>query len=427
MTGSRRILITGLSTLWGGRLAQMLERDERIEALVGIDTTDPRRALDRTEFVRVGSDEALLRRIIRAARIDTIVETRLCADALGSAAGRALDRELAAFAVTLSAAGGLGTPVRRLVVKSSAQVYGSGRDDPAFFTEEMSRTGSPHGPVEQALVTAELAIAAFSRDNPQVGITVLRCAPAIGADIDSPLLGLLGLPILPAMAGFDPRWQFIHEDDVLGALRHVVTHALPGIYNAAADGVLALSEVAALLGRPLVPLLPPWGSVSAATALRRLGLAVPVELLRDLRHGRGLDNRRLKAAGFAYAFTSREAVLELRAHQRLRPLLGAATDPYRYERAVEEFLRWSPNVQRLGAGDSDAGGPARRHGPPGPHGPGYGELTPDELLELIPSLESEAIRRLRDHEAAADGRPEVLEALDHQLAARGAVDGGGSD
>ena len=34
----------------------------------------------------------------------------------------------------------------------------------------------------------------------------------------------------------------------------------PGLFNVAADGVLALSEVAGLLGKPYAPILPPWGT-----------------------------------------------------------------------------------------------------------------------------------------------------------------------
>ena len=51
------------------------------------------------------------------------------------------------------------------------------------------------------------------------------------------------------IAGFDPRYQFIHADDVVGALEFAVEHDLPGIYNVAPDGVLALSEVIGLLGK----------------------------------------------------------------------------------------------------------------------------------------------------------------------------------
>ena len=38
---SKRILITGLSTYWGGRLAQALERDPAVEAIIGVDRRGP--------------------------------------------------------------------------------------------------------------------------------------------------------------------------------------------------------------------------------------------------------------------------------------------------------------------------------------------------------------------------------------------------
>ena len=147
-------------------------------------------------------------------------------------------------------------------------------------------------------------------------------------------------------------------------------HTLPGVYNVAGDGVLALSEVAGLLGKPYAPVLPPWGTGLATAALRRIGVGVPPEALNQLRFGRGVDNRRYKAAGFRYQHTSREAVLKLGEHLRLHPVVRGAQEPYRYEREVEEFLRWSPHVRnargrRRGADARPARGaaaPARRAG-----------------------------------------------------------------
>ena len=78
----RRVLITGLSTYWGGRLAQALERDPAVEAVIGVSPEDPTCAFDRTEYVRVGNQHALLRRIVRAADIDTVVDTRLIVDSV---------------------------------------------------------------------------------------------------------------------------------------------------------------------------------------------------------------------------------------------------------------------------------------------------------------------------------------------------------
>jgi hypothetical protein len=113
----------------------------------------------------------------------------------------------------------------------------------------------------------------------------------------------------------------------------------------AGDGVLALSEVAGLLGKPYAPVLSPWGTGIAAAIARRLGVEIPPEALEQMRFGRGVDNRRYKAAGFDYKHTSRETVEKLGEYLRLHPVVRGAQEPYRYEREVEDFLRWSPHVK----------------------------------------------------------------------------------
>src|SRR6202044_3485093 len=207
-------------------------------------------------------------------------------------------------------------------------------------------------------------------------VTVLRVADAIGGDLRGFQPALLGVPGGPAVFGFDPPDQFIHPGDIVGGPR--------------------LSGVGSLLGKPMLPIVPPWGAGFAATQLRRLGLRIPVETVRRLRYGRGLDNRRLKATGYSYRYTSREAVIKLRAQQRLRPLLRSGEESYRYEREVEEFLRWSPSVQEARTRERETidDGPARA-----PMS-GYDELSVDELVGVIGSMEGDALARLREYEAA---------------------------
>ena len=89
---SKRILITGLSTYWGARLAQALERDPEIETIIGIDRTPPKLALERTEFVQVSDAHSLIRRIVDAAEIDTVVDTRLVVDSIVTSRARAHSR-----------------------------------------------------------------------------------------------------------------------------------------------------------------------------------------------------------------------------------------------------------------------------------------------------------------------------------------------
>ena len=345
---SRRILVTGVSTYWGGRLAQALEQDPGVEALIGVSTDDPICEFERTEFVRLGLQHALLRRIVEAAEIDTVVDTRLVVDSLQASPRAAHEANVIGTMNILAACGGPDSPVRKVVFKSSAHYYGCEQDDPAFFTEAMRRPHPPRTRLESDIVEAEKAVDGFAQRNPEVTVTVLRFCNALGPDLRTTHTRLFDLPALPAILGFDPRYQFIHEDDLVDVLRFAVERDLPGIHNAAGDGVLALSEVASLLGRPLAPLLPPWGSSLAAAALRPLGVSISSEVLNQLRYGRGLDNRKLKAAGYSFAYTSREAVLKHAEALRARPLRRGEGEPYRYEREVEEFLRWSPSVRRKG-------------------------------------------------------------------------------
>jgi UDP-glucose 4-epimerase len=343
---SRRILLTGLSTFWGGRLAQAIERDPSVETVIGVSHADPVCELERTEFVRVGLHHALLRRIVHAAEIDTVIDTRLVVDSLHASPRVAHEANVIGTMNVLAACGGPDSPVRKIVFKSSAHFYGCERDDPAFFTEAMRRPHPPRTRLESDIVEAEKAVEGFAQRNPEVTVTVLRFVNALGPDLRTTHTELLGLPAIPAILGFDPRYQFIHVDDLVGVLRFAAERDLPGVFNAAGDGVLALSEVASLMGKPLAPVLPPWGASLAAGVLSRAGIRVPGEVLNQLRYGRALDNRRLKAAGYPFGFTSRETVLAHAEAQRARPLKDGAGEPYRYEREVEEFLRWSPSVRR---------------------------------------------------------------------------------
>jgi UDP-glucose 4-epimerase len=189
-------------------------------------------------------------------------------------------------------------------------------------------------------------VADFAHSASDVEVCVLRFANGLGGGMRTAYTRLLRLPAVPAILGFDPRWQFIDEDDIVGLLAHAARSDMEGVFNAAADGVLALSEIADLVGKPLAPLLPPWGTATAAAALRPLGIDIPPELLQHLRYGRGLDNRKLKASGYRLRYTTREAAIRMGQALRQEAIRRtSAKEPYRYEREVEDFLRYSPSVR----------------------------------------------------------------------------------
>ncbi len=473
--GSRRILVTGLSTYWGGRLAQALEAFDSVEAVIGVDNEEPHVELERTEYVKVGAQHALLRRVVEAAEIDTVVDTRLVVDSPTTTTARAHENNVIGTMNILAACSGSGSPVRKVVFKSSTHFYGCEQDDPAFFDESMGRSRRPRTGIERDVVEAEASVGDFADKNPDVDVTVLRFANVLGPDVKTSHIDLFSLPAIPMILGFDPRYQFVHENDVVHALEHAVVNEIPGVFNVAGDGVLALSEVAGLLGKPYAPVIPPWGTGLAVSALRRVGIRIPPETVGLLRFGRGVDNRRYKAVGFRYQHTSRESVLKLGEHLRLQPVVRGVQEPYRYEREVEEFLRWSPHVKnaRAAAGrphldreqmaelrrlvdglegtveSGEAAGaliaPAeaaemlrldeerlaeeqrwahveagdRGAAPSPPPVEHYDDLAAEEVIALLGSLESDDLALLRAHERDHAGRERVLAAIDSVLARSG--------
>lgn len=342
----KRVLITGLGTFWGGRVAQALEADPEIDVIVGLDRFEPEVQLERTEYVRSDESYSILARIVKAAKIDTIIHTFLVVDSTQMRSKSIHEINVIGTMNLFAAASAAGSTVRDVVVKSSTLVYGADPRDPTWFSEESHRASAPRSVVERSLQAVEGYVRDFAVDNPHVAVSVLRFANVLGPDITTPVVKALELPLVPCVFGYDPRLQFVHETDVVRAILFALDTQLQGVYNVAGDGLLPWSEVAAICGKRTIP-LPPVGMNLLAGPLARLtGVDLPQELLDLLRHGRGVDNRRLKQAGFDYYFTSAGAVADFVQALRIRQVAGADTAVYQYERDVEQFFRHSPAVIR---------------------------------------------------------------------------------
>jgi UDP-glucose 4-epimerase len=341
----RRVLITGLASFWGGRVAQALEADPDVEVLIGVDTSAPTVELERTEYVRTDENHSILSRIVHAARIDTIIHLFLVVDP-GHLRPRAIHEINVIGTMNLfAAASAPGSTVRDVVVKSSGYVYGASPTDPVWFTEDTPRSRPPQGAIERSLEAVEGYVRDFAVDNPHVDVTLLRFANVLGADIDTPLSRMLELPLVPSIFGFDPGIQLVHADDVVRSILFVLDEHLPGIFNVAGPGLVPWSEIAHVCGKRTVP-LPVVGTSLAAWPLRKAGVALPEELLDLLRYGRGLDTGRLERAGFRYRHTTAGAAEAFVEAMRLRKVAAGDDGPYRYERDVEQFFQHSPAVVR---------------------------------------------------------------------------------
>jgi UDP-glucose 4-epimerase len=336
----RRILVTGVSRFWGAELARRLEADPGTEQIVAVDSEGPARPLARTDFVRADIRHSLVGKLVRGLGIDTVVHAGLIVDPQQAAARTVHEINVIGTMNLLAACSGADTPVRRLIVKSSTAVYGSEPDDPSFWTEEMSRRGPARDGFSRDLDEAETYVRDYEVRHPQVAVTLLRFGNVLGEVHDSPFARLFDLPVVPTVFGFDPRLQFLDEDDAVSALTHATQGDCRGTYNVAGAGVVVLSQAISLLGKLTVPMIPFVGGTTAMRVLERLGLVdFPPELVRLLQFGRVVDTSRLHSElGFVPQRTTVETVMEYGRRRRVRGLVDD-TAPYRYEAELEEFLR----------------------------------------------------------------------------------------
>ncbi len=289
-----RVLVTGLGTFWGSRIAQMLEARPEVELVVGVDTREPRLPLERTEFVKADASYRILQRMVRATQVDTVLHTHLEVDSTRVGSRRLHEINVIGTMNLLAAAAAEGSAVRKVVLKTSTLVYGSNFDDPYFFRESTRRTHPPTTPVERSLVEIDTLVQDFADDNPDVSVTSLRFANVLGDDLTTTFSRMLRLPAVPEVFGFDPRLQFVHEDDVTRALEHAAVDDLPGVFNVAGPGIVTWSDACSLVGRRRIP-MPPLLTGAAAVPMRLLRVVdIPPETLSLLRYGRGVDTDRVR-------------------------------------------------------------------------------------------------------------------------------------
>ena len=88
----------------------------------------------------------------------------------------------------------------------------------------------------------------FAVDHPQCAVSLLRYCNVVGPDITTPLAEGPGPTAGPAILGFDPRCQVVHEDDVVRADPARARPAGAGHLQRGGRRHLPWSEVAAMAG-----------------------------------------------------------------------------------------------------------------------------------------------------------------------------------
>jgi UDP-glucose 4-epimerase len=144
--------------------------------------------------------------------------------------------------------------VRQVIFVGRHTYYGAGPDAPLYHSESEPPQELGSYPELADLVAADLYAANALWRLPALETAVLRICYTLGPSGHGTLAGFLRGRFVPMVMGFDPLFQFIHEDDAARAIVTALSSGLRGIYNVAGPQPLPLSVIADEAGRRVLPL-----------------------------------------------------------------------------------------------------------------------------------------------------------------------------
>jgi nucleoside-diphosphate-sugar epimerase len=313
------IAITGVGGLLGRRLVAAFETRPEVGRIVGIDVRRPLgvtsgKLVFRNADVRdPGIEEAL-----RGA--DVVVHLAFQMDPIhDEALMRAVNVDGTRNVFEAARAAG----VDHVVYTSSVVAYGAHPDNDLPLTEDSPLRGTADLNYSEHKRDVERWLWPWLETVDDLAVTVLRPAVVLGPGIENFISRTFEAPRVPLVKGHKPPLQFVHIDDVVSALLHVIDHRLTGPYNVCAEGWLSLDEVTAILGRHTFA-IPEEVAFSTTERLWKLGLGEqPPGLVHHLMHPWVMTPAKLMATGWEPRHSNRDALDEAaREHRNHVSVLG---------------------------------------------------------------------------------------------------------
>ena len=318
-----RVLLTGMGGEIGTRVTNLLEADERVDEILGVDIDPPRRRIRRAEFRRVDPrDRRKLVRIVREFEPTAVVHLGVYEPDARS--GPRLARELTHHcAVAALGAAAECESLDRIVVRSGIEVYGRGRGAPTRPDESIvpaPTSAFGRSLLEMENVAREIGAVASA------AVTAVRCAPIVGPHMASPLGRLLRLPVVPVGALSDLPFSLLHERDAAVAFTRALEAGYDGVVNVVASGAVTPIQAARLGGRLILPALgPSWWAASVFTEV--LGAPLPAHVRELLVRGRTADGTLAhKLLGMTPEHTTPQVVRDLYEWATVTYFRGAEDD-----------------------------------------------------------------------------------------------------
>jgi UDP-glucose 4-epimerase len=296
------VLVTGICGRLGKQLARVLHRERRV---VGVDRRAFADKPKDIEHAQVDLRRTKLKDVFRAGDIEAVVHLGVMHDPRASAAEHH-SWNVAGFGKLLEYVSQFHVP--KLVVLSSANVYGPQPSNPQFLNEDAPLLGGQNFSDIRDLIEVDMLAQSFFWKLPETETVILRPVHILGRVHNAPS-NFLRLNPVPTVMGFDPMAQVVHQSDVVRAIELALRPGIRGIFNLAGPEPVPLSTLLKLLGRQRLSV--PYSL--ARMALKRLWslrlTTFPPPELDHIRYVCMVDDRRARQIlGFTPGLTLEETV-----------------------------------------------------------------------------------------------------------------------
>jgi UDP-glucose 4-epimerase len=302
----RAVCITGIAGNLGKALARLLHGETH---LVGVDRRPFRDRPKDVDHHRVDIRKRKLEDVFRQGRLEALIHLGIMHDP------RTPFSEAHSFNI-------LGTRklldlcvrhgVKKVVVLSSANVYGPLPDNSNFLTEDMPLMAADRFPSVRDLIELDMYAQSFMWQHPEIETVILRPVHIVGPTVKNAPSNYLRLERPVTVLGFDPMVQLIHEDDVCLALALALRPGVRGVYNVAGPGEVPLSLVLRELSRRPIPVPHPLVRPLLRRAFAARLTSFPPEEVDHIQYLCNVDGSRAsRDLGFAPRHSLRETILSV--------------------------------------------------------------------------------------------------------------------
>ena len=202
------------------------------------------------------------------------------------------------------------TAMARVVVLSSAAIYGATPHTPGLIPETRSPSRRRENPIGNSWVQLEALAKAHLGQQTGVQLTILRSAPVLAHGDTHYFSRLFCRRFAITLPLHDPSVQLLSPEALASAVCGAVERSDGGIFNVAPDGVIPLRVALRMAGVTRVPVWRVLQRVPRAV-LSALSLASPIDHLEYLRYSWTISNQKIKRTlGFKPERSSPEVLMD---------------------------------------------------------------------------------------------------------------------